>query len=74
MGNRAYDNADRAGLFDRDDDVDKKPPGWHVALEVTHNYFGKVYFDNFWDTSKCRWAANRCSYVRVARGQRRSAS
>ena len=57
LGNRAYryDNTDRAGLFDRDNDVDKKPPGWYVALEITHNYFGKVYFDNFWDTSKCRW-------------------
>ena len=44
-----YDNADRAGLFDRDDDVDKKPPGRRVAIDVTHSYFGKVYFDNFWN-------------------------
>ena len=30
-------------------------PGWHIAIEVTHGYYAKVYFDNFWDTSKCRW-------------------
>ena len=55
LGDRHFDQLDRSGLYDRDDDRETKPPGWHLATQYDHTYFPKVYFDNFWDTTKCRW-------------------